>query len=132
MTEKLELYKCQVCSNLIEVILPGVGELVCCSEPMELLKAKSYNEEAELFEKHVPVVVFNEEGERIIRVGSQLHPMTKEHYIMFIEAVSKDKNNAHLRYFYPEDDPCMEEPCECSAISRDYCNIHGLWEGESD
>ena len=40
MTERLELYKCNICGNLVEVILPGVGELVCCGEPMEYLEAK--------------------------------------------------------------------------------------------
>ena len=45
MTERLELYKCNICGNLVEVILSGVGELVCCGEPMEYLEAKKNDSE---------------------------------------------------------------------------------------
>jgi superoxide reductase len=36
MTEKLQVYKCQVCENITEVIHNGVGQLVCCGKPMVL------------------------------------------------------------------------------------------------
>ena len=55
MTEKLELYKCNICGNLVQVLLNGVGELVCCGEAMEKLEAK-YEENNELGEKHVPKI----------------------------------------------------------------------------
>ena len=40
-----EDYRCNICGNVIEVLEGGVGELVCCGEPMELLseeEAKAY------------------------------------------------------------------------------------------
>lgn len=36
MTEVGQIYKCNVCGNTVVVIQPGVGELVCCGQPMEL------------------------------------------------------------------------------------------------
>jgi len=37
MAEKLEIYKCEACGNIIEVLHGGGGELVCCGEPMKRL-----------------------------------------------------------------------------------------------
>ena len=37
MAERLEVYKCDACGNIVEVIHGGGGELVCCGEPMKLL-----------------------------------------------------------------------------------------------
>ena len=33
-----EVYKCNVCRNVVEVKEVGGGELVCCGQPMELIK----------------------------------------------------------------------------------------------
>jgi desulfoferrodoxin-like iron-binding protein len=33
-----EIYKCEVCGNVVEVIEVGGGELVCCGQPMKLKK----------------------------------------------------------------------------------------------
>ncbi|MDE7371510.1 MAG: desulfoferrodoxin FeS4 iron-binding domain-containing protein, partial [Desulfovibrio sp.] len=30
MTKRLQVYKCNVCGNIVEVLHPGDGELVCC------------------------------------------------------------------------------------------------------
>jgi len=38
MTKVREIYKCNICGNIVEVLHAGVGELVCCGEPMELMK----------------------------------------------------------------------------------------------
>ncbi|MDE6138523.1 MAG: desulfoferrodoxin FeS4 iron-binding domain-containing protein, partial [Candidatus Gastranaerophilales bacterium] len=105
MTERLDLYKCNVCGNLIEVILPGVGELVCCGEPMEYLEAKK--SDSEYGEKHVPVFSATDEKGEEVRVGSTLHPMTEEHYIQFVETIAKDRRRTELEYFYPSDEPIM-------------------------
>ena len=131
MTERLELYKCNICGNLIEVILPGVGELVCCGEPMEYLEAKK--QDSEFGEKHVPVFSKTDDKGEEVRVGAQLHPMTKEHYIQFIETISEGKNRAELQYFSPEDEPIMLLKDKLGINSaRAFCNIHGLWSGEQD
>ena len=36
MTEARQVYKCNVCGNIVEVLDIGEGELVCCDEPMQL------------------------------------------------------------------------------------------------
>ena len=129
--ERLDLYRCEICQNLVEVILNGGGELVCCGQPMKKLDAKT-NEEA-MMEKHVPVFIKNEEGKDEVRVGEVLHPMNDDHYIMFIETISEDRNNANLQYLYPGQEPKMIlEKKLGKTRAREFCSLHGLWEGESD
>ena len=36
MTNKGEIYACKICGNIVEVIAPGAGRLVCCGQEMEL------------------------------------------------------------------------------------------------
>lgn len=130
MTERLEFYRCETCGNLVQVILPSVGELVCCNKPMSLLHSKKSDEE--LQEKHVPVFVKNNDGEEV-HVGTTLHPMTEEHYIQFIETLSENKNRIEIRYFAPMCLPIMELRNKYEyERAQAYCNIHGLWEGEHD
>ncbi len=126
MTEKLQIYKCNVCGNIVEVINSGVGELLCCSVPMEQLNEQT--EDKSLQEKHVPIVKFESEN-KTIRVGSIPHPMEKEHYIVFIEAISPDKKYLKRKYLTPGDEPKLElKHCTCSEFkARELCNIHGLW-----
>jgi len=40
MTEKSEIYKCNVCGNVVQVLNSGEGVLVCCGQPMEKLEPK--------------------------------------------------------------------------------------------
>ena len=131
MTEQFEIFKCNVCGNIIEVLSSGVGQLVCCSLPMEQLSEHSNDDEHQ--EKHVPIVTI--EGEtKTIRVGSIPHPMEKEHYIMFIEAISPDKKYLKRKYLYPSDEPKMElkQCCHYNEFTaRELCNIHGLWVNEN-
>ena len=126
MTEKLELYKCNLCGNVVEVVLSGVGELVCCGQPMEKMVAKDYSDEM-LQEKHVPVIKLEKDNIEI-RVGSIPHPMSEEHYIQFIEAYSKDKRYVKRKYLFPNEEPVLKLKCDCKdTIARELCNIHGLW-----
>lgn len=131
MTKKLELYRCNICGNLAEIILPGAGELVCCGEPMEHLKSKNNDDESN--EKHVPVFIVNEQGKDEVRVGSAAHPMLDEHYIMFIETISQDFNHANLQYLHPGEEAKMIIGEKVGkTLAREFCNLHGLWEGNSD
>lgn len=124
MTKKLELYKCSLCSNLIEVVLPGVGELACCGKPMMRLDPQK---EDSLAEKHVPVIEHSADGVEI-RVGSTLHPMDDNHYIEFIEVNSPDKKYVKRRYFLPHEQPILKYKCSCDKVeAREYCNVHGLF-----
>lgn len=124
MAELTEIYKCDLCTNMIEVINPGVGELVCCGQPMKLLVANTVDASVE---KHVPVLEIQGE-QKIIRVGATPHPMEKEHYIMFIEAISADKKYLKRKYLFPGEEPMMEFKAKHNnIIARDFCNLHGLW-----
>lgn len=131
MTERLQLYRCEICGNLVQVILAGGGELVCCGQPMQLVQGKI--EEESLTEKHVPVFTVNEDGKDTVQVGTILHPMNDDHYIMFIETISEDKNHMQLQYLHPGQEAKMileNKIGKTKAI--EFCNLHGLWEGESD
>lgn len=131
MTERLELYRCEICGNLVQVILEGNGELVCCGQPMGLVKGKI--EEEGLTEKHVPVFIINDEGKDIVQIGSVLHPMNDDHYIMFVETISEDKNHINLQYMHPgQEAKMLLENKIGKTRALDFCNLHGLWEGESD
>ncbi len=127
MTERLQIYKCNVCGNIAEIINSGNGELVCCSVPMEQLKEQTNDEN--LQEKHVPIITLEGEN-KTIRVGSIPHPMENSHYIIFIEAVSKDKKYIKRKFLYPGDEPKFKLNCNYDEfISRELCNLHGLWQG---
>ena len=131
MTEKLQLYKCNICGNIVEVIHEGYGSLVCCSLPMELLEEKTTDEQMQ--EKHVPIVTM-EGDNKTIRVGTIPHPMEKEHYIMFIEAISPDKKYLKRKYLTPAEEPKMDLKQCChydEFTARELCNLHGLWVSES-
>lgn len=131
MTQRLELYRCEICGNLVEVIIEGNGELVCCGQPMILLQGNSTDVAG--LEKHVPVFEVKEDGGEEVRVGSVLHPMNDDHYIMFIETISEDRNHVYLEYLHPGQEPKMLlEKKIGKTLAREFCNIHGLWEGESD
>jgi superoxide reductase len=124
MAKIKEIYKCEVCGNIVEVINEGVGELVCCNQPMILLQEHA---EDQGLEKHVPVIT-KEEGKVIVEVGDVEHPMTEEHYIQWIELTVDGKSCK--KFLTPDDKPRAEfkVPREYSEISaREYCNIHGLW-----
>ena len=131
MTEILEMYKCNVCGNIVEVVISGAGELVCCGQPMEKMQEQNKNQEKNE-KKHVPVVEKDEDGIKV-KVGSIPHPMEKEHYIMFIEVNSKDKRYVKRKYLYSDEEPVLNLKCSCDkVIARELCNIHGFWTSEDE
>ena len=130
MTERLEMYRCEICGNLVQVILAGGGELVCCGQPMTLMKPNTMEDAA--LEKHVPVYI-QRENDVEIQVGSVLHPMNDDHYIMFIESISEDRNRMKLQYLHPgQEAKMLLEQKIGKEKALEFCNLHGLWEGESD
>ncbi len=125
MAQKLQVYKCEVCGNIIEVLHGGVGELVCCKEPMKLYVANTVDAARE---KHVPVMEKTATGVKV-RIGSVPHPMTEEHYIEWIEVLAGEK--VYRRFLKPGEAPQASfeiNPAEVT-IARAYCNLHGLWQG---
>ncbi len=127
MTEKLQIYKCEVCGNIVEVLHEGEGELVCCGQPMKLCKESEIGI-SPLPEKHVPVIEKTENGFKV-KVGSIVHPMVEEHHIEWIEAVVD--GIAYRQFLKPGDAPEAEFCIKSDNITvREYCNIHGLWKKE--
>ena len=124
MTEKKQIYKCNVCGNIVEVVNPGVGQLVCCGQPMELQTAKAQDDPGQ--EKHVPVIEKTKNGYKI-KIGSIPHPMEEAHYIQWIEIIVAEKS--YKIFLKPGDKPEAEFCIQAEKIiARAYCNIHGLWQ----
>jgi len=122
MTKQKQIYKCNVCGNIVEVLHTGVGQLVCCNQPMELLEEKTEDVGQE---KHVPVIEKTERGTRV-KVSSIPHPMEKEHYIEWIEITINGKSCR--KFLNPGDKPEVEFEVKADRIeAREYCNLHGLW-----
>lgn len=121
-TKKSNVYKCEKCGNIVEVLQGGEGNLFCCGEEMTFF-AENTKDAAK--EKHVPIVEKIPEGYRV-KVGEIEHPMTEEHYIEFIELITeKDTLRAFLK---PGDKPEAVFKTEATSIKvREYCNLHGLW-----
>ncbi len=127
MIQQKQIYKCNICGNIVEVLYAGGGQLVCCGQPMELLTEKT---EDVGMEKHVPVIERTDKGIKV-KVGSVPHPMEENHYIQWIELIV---DGISLRKFLkPGDLPEAEFKInikEGSIFAREYCNIHGLWKSK--
>jgi superoxide reductase len=121
MVKQKEVYRCPICGNVVEVLYAGGGELVCCGKPMILQKANADDSASK--EKHVPII----EG-KTVKVGSAPHPMEKKHYIMWIEAESKEGECERV-FLNSEDSPEAEFDFEIKS-ARAYCNLHGLWKSK--
>ena len=124
MAERLEVYKCEACGNIIEVLHGGAGELVCCGQPMLHLVENTVDAAKE---KHVPVIEKVAGGVKV-KVGSVPHPMEEKHYIEWIELIVNGK--ADRQFLKPGQAPEAVFKVESkNATAREYCNLHGLWKG---
>ncbi len=122
MTKRSQIYKCEVCGNIVEVLHEGAGELVCCDLPMKLLEERT---EEQGKEKHLPVMEKTDKGVQV-KVGSIPHPMEEKHFIEWV-AVETDKG-VFRKFLKPGEKPEAEfEIGEGILQAREYCNIHGLW-----
>jgi superoxide reductase len=122
MAEKLQVYKCEICGNIIEVLHGGKGELVCCGQAMKLFVENTVDAARE---KHVPVIEKTSDGVKV-KVGSVPHPMEEKHYIEWVEVIVDGK--AYRQFLQPGVAPeaafCLPEG---AVVAREYCNLHGLW-----
>ena len=124
MTKKLQVYKCEVCGNIVEVIHAGGGQLVCCGQPMKLM-AENTTDAAK--EKHVPGVEKVDGGVKV-KVGSVAHPMEEKHYIEWIELLVDGK--ACRQFLKPGCSPEATFNVRGEKVeARELCNLHGLWKG---
>ena len=122
MPERLQVYKCEVCGNIVEMVHEGKGELVCCGQPMKLFVENTVDAARE---KHVPVMEKSADGIKV-KVGSVPHPMEEKHYIEFIELIVDGK--VCRQYLSPGQAPEAFFAVTGDKVSaREYCNLHGLW-----
>lgn len=124
VSEKNQIFRCNICGNITEVLNVGGAEMICCGQPMELLIAKTTDQG---MEKHVPVVE-KVEGGVLVKIGSVPHPMEKEHYIQWIEVIAKDEKSCR-KHLNPGDAPEAFFAIDENEIieAREYCNVHSLW-----
>jgi superoxide reductase len=122
MAEQLQVYKCDLCGNIVEVLHGGSGELVCCGQPMKLFQANTVDAARE---KHVPVVEKTADGFKV-KVGSVAHPMEEKHWIEWVELIVDGK--VYRQFLKPGQAPeatfCVKAD---KVAAREYCNLHGLW-----
>jgi superoxide reductase len=126
MAKQLEVYKCALCGNIVEVIHAGAGDLVCCGEEMALLTENTVDAAKE---KHVPVI---EVGSGFVKVtiGSVAHPMEEKHYIEWIELIADGK--AYRQFLNPGETATATFNVTATTLSaRELCNLHGLWSAQA-
>ena len=122
VTKNLQIYKCEVCGNIVEVLHTGVGVLICCLKEMKLLVENSANASKAT---HVPVIEKIAGGIRV-KAGSVPHPMEEKHYIEWIEINADGK--AYRRFLKPGQAPQAEFVISDAPLAaRAYCNLYGLW-----
>ena len=125
MTEQNQVYRCNICGNIVDILHAGAGKLVCCGQEMQLLEEKINDSGSE---KHVPVVEKTDNGIKV-KIGSIPHPMEENHFIEWIEIATDGR--VYRKMLKPGDKPEAEFEIDLKSINvinaREYCSIHGLW-----
>ena len=124
MTEINQIYKCNICGNIVEVLSNGAGELTCCGQAMELLEP-TQKEEGGI--KHIPVIT-KEDGKIVVTMGEVAHPMEEEHHIVFVELIIGNKIYRANLNAGDEPKAIFDVDAELDDVKAiEYCNLHGLW-----
>ena len=122
VSERLQVYKCESCGAMVQMLHASGCEPACCGAPMKLMAENSVDAAKE---KHVPVIEISD-GVVKVTVGSVLHPMEEKHYIEWIEVIAGDK--AYRQFLKPGEAPeavfCIDA---WPVVAREHCNLHGLW-----
>ncbi len=122
MTEVRQVYKCEICGNMVEVVHKAGGTLVCCGKQMILL---SENTTDAAVEKHVPVMEKLQDAV-VVKIGEVEHPMSENHHIEWIEVHTANK--VYRKFLKPGEKPeAVFKVDEEILFIREYCNLHGLW-----
>jgi len=126
MSKVLEVYKCEICGNIVELFISGGGPLDCCSAPMLLMDENTVDASKE---KHVPVIEKGD-GKVTVKVGSVPHPMEAAHYIQWIEVIDGGKISRQMLQpgEAPEATFCVKSD---KVVAREFCNLHGHWKAEA-
>lgn len=124
MAQRLEVYKCMACGNIVEVLHGGDGELVCCDQPMKLFVENTVDASKE---KHVPVIERTPQGIKV-KVGAVPHPMEAKHWIEWVEIIADGK--VYRQFLNPGEVPeAFFSITAQNVTAREFCNLHGLWKG---
>ncbi|MDQ7823812.1 MAG: desulfoferrodoxin [Candidatus Eremiobacteraeota bacterium] len=122
MTQRMQVYKCEICGNIVEMLHGGAGELVCCGKPMKHLAENTVDAAKE---KHVPVIEKQADGV-LVKVGSVPHPMEEKHFIEWVEIMEGER--VCRKFLKPGEAPEAHFAVkEGNVAAREYCNLHGLW-----
>jgi len=122
MIRRNQMYKCEHCGNIVEVVQGGGPKVRCCGQAMTFLEENSQDAAQE---KHVPVVE-EVEGGILVKVGEVAHPMTDEHWIPWIEVIQGE--TTLRKYLLPGDKPeAFFAGVTGPVVARAYCNLHGNW-----
>lgn len=125
MAKRLEIYKCDICGNIVEVLHGGQGKIVCCGQEMKKFEEKTADASKE---KHVPLIEKVDGGYRVV-VGSTPHPMEEKHWIEWIQLIADDMT--WRTFLKPGDAPEAMFSTDAQEVSaREFCNVHGLWKKE--
>ena len=110
---KSRFYVCPVCGNVIRTI--GESVISCCGITLPCLEAEKADEDHRI---NVEVI----EDEYYVSVD---HPMTKDHYISFIAAVSD--HGVQFIKLYPEGNAQARFRIDRIKYIYVFCNRHGLF-----
>jgi superoxide reductase len=123
--KRAQVYKCERCGTVVEVLVPGSPTLVHCGKPMKLMPETTEGVGAS---KHVPVIEKIEGGYRV-KVGASAHPMTEAHHIVWIDLIAN--GTTQRAYLQPGGKPEATFMTAAEKVSaRAYCNLHGLWKSK--
>lgn len=126
MPKQLEVYKCELCGNIVEIMHAGGGDLECCGQPMKHMEEGTTDAARE---KHVPVIEKTATG-YLVKVGAVAHPMEAKHWIQWIELIADGRS--YTKFLNPGDAPEAEFCIKADKVTaREYCNLHGHWKAEA-
>ena len=123
MLKRGQIFRCNTCGNMFELINVGGGTPACCGNEMEILSDAPKDVGAE---KHVPIIEKTESGVKV-KIGSIPHPMEETHYIAWIEIITD--NETQRVFLQPGDAPeaVFKIDDTTNLFAKEYCTVHGLW-----
>jgi Desulfoferrodoxin len=110
---RAKLYVCPVCGNVIQTI--GEALISCCGITLPPCYPESADEEHFIRTEIV-------EDEYYVTVD---HPMTKDHFLSFLAAVSD--HGVQFAKLYPEENAEARFKIDRVSCLYAYCNRHGLY-----
>ncbi len=125
MAKRFDVFKCNECGSIVEVLNGSGCNPVCCGKPMGKLAENTVDA---AHEKHVPVIEKIVGGYKV-SVGAIAHPMEEKHYIMWIELLAD--GISYKKFLSSGDKPEAVFMVDTDTVcAREYCSLHGLWKSE--